>query len=802
MSPHATLFIEYFFLVTAILVMITSIRSTFGFAFERFFRRAAGAWTAVGKSHRLPGEVRKELSMSGNAPACHSNRFFLKVILLGMICGMTLSTWPAIGTAAESEAPHARFALLIGVGKYAHLSEGEQLGGSGNDVEAMRQLLVERFGFHPKNVTTLIDDQATGQNIRAAIQALIDMISKLPAGGPPAQVVVHFSGHGSQIPDQPDGPDHDEDDGLDETWVPYDSTKQGGEQDIRDDEINSLVSSICQDGQARLLIVADCCHSGTGARGTTKTRKLNREVRPTVPSANAVITRKRLPEGAVFLSACRAQEREPEFQDDSKTYGLLTRFLVETLNEEQSVSRLSYDLLQRSIVGRYQRDRRVMQAPIPQLEGSVSALQSTILGFGTDVDRPPYYEVEAEPSLTQVVIRAGKFHNISVGSFFELYASAEQTSDASASLAWLKVTKVDGTTSEAQVIRWEDSEQAKSIKDRLPKSFKKGYAILRQLATGDSGVRLRVVRATGKDQDGPAMGPGDPLLPKMISNALTGVSRPGETPWLHWIEDPAEPCDLVLRLDGDYASLFPATGVAEVVESTTRTRGDIPESLRGGWGPIDLRTGTDSSEPPQTIPDYLRRITKARNLLSLAQGGAGTAASDYNVKFELLRVDGTATEKRVAPWPPDSEGVVSMRQDEAYAFRVTNQQTDGKPIYVTVLEISPSMGIQVVMPYEVPEVKLAPGDSVTSDDFVCSAPHGAYQSVLLVTREPADFQFVAQADLPKTRGALLAGGAGTLTDQLAELTHFQVPKTRGTRVRRKSTGPAWHSDVLSWRTSP
>jgi hypothetical protein len=69
-------------------------------------------------------------------------------------------------------------------------------------------------------------------------------------------------------------------------------------------------------------------------------------------------------------------------------------------------------------------------------------------------------------------VQAGKFHNITVGSLLQLYKRPEQITssnvDADSSIVWLRITKVDGTTSQAQAIRWEDDDRIKSVEAKLP----------------------------------------------------------------------------------------------------------------------------------------------------------------------------------------------------------------------------------------------------------------------------------------------------------------------------------------------
>lgn len=116
----------------------------------------------------------------------------------------------------------------------------------------IRELLVRKFGFDQSNIRTLVDEQAT----RASIVSAITELSKQSA--PDDIVLIHFSGHGSQAPDT----NGDEDDGLDETILPYDS-RTPGIADITDDDINSLISKI---PSRSVIVILDSCHSGTGTR--------------------------------------------------------------------------------------------------------------------------------------------------------------------------------------------------------------------------------------------------------------------------------------------------------------------------------------------------------------------------------------------------------------------------------------------------------------------------------------------------------------------------------------------------------
>ena len=766
----------------------------------------------------------------------YSNDSILRQMCI-LLCGC-LVLLTATVQAAETESP--RFALLIGVEKYANLSPGEQLNGCANDVAAMQSLLKQRFGFADEQIRTLVNSRATGKAIRAELQRLAEQIRALPAGSDQAQVVFHFSGHGSQVLDQKEGSDRDEDDGLDETLVPYDASKQGGSEDIRDDELFRFVERICAGGKARMWLVLDCCHSGTGARGTAKTRKLSRglTVNPPPTEEARKFVKKRLPAGAVALSACRAREVEPEYEVDGKSYGLMTRFVAQVLGEEENVSRLSYDLLRQSLLAHYRQDSRVMLPPMPQLEGDPQLMQGAVLG-ATGVDRKPYRQVQLDGSNRgTALLKAGSFHGVTVGSLYEVYtlpehivwnADAKSNARNGESLAWLVVENVEGATAKVRVLNWQGDQQ---IDARLPSTFKEGFAVERFHQHGDFGLRLRVVEAIDRHSDGPALTRDSKRLPTAVGQALASIQEKGESSWLQWTAAGQE-CDLVLRVDGHYAALFPATGVAHVEPSKFAKRGDVPRSLVGGWGPIDLRKSADAAAK---LKDYLRRITRARNLIRLSAAQAslsatsrGGGSSPVQVKLELVVVDSfdddEVTVKKAHSWKADQEGGNVMRDLATYAYRVVNLEKSGKPIYVTVLHIDSDMGIDQVLPWQdgadvVGEQKFAPGEERYTDAFDCNADkdeppvYGHRRAIVLATREPNFFYMLQQPGLPKVRGGdttrIVPGGAvrdrgpQSLELLLLEQAYFQ-PATRGGAKRRrpqKLFDQSWSAASVEWLVVP
>jgi hypothetical protein len=178
------------------------------------------------------------------------------------IIGLSLLVLMFAGCATtKPEVIAGRCALLIGIGEYDTVDvpaneRWRNLHGPRNDVALLADVLADAYGFR---VATLIDEQATSDGIRAGIdEHLLGCVRGL---GDVA--LLHFSGHGQQIPDDND----DEEDGYDEALVPYDhqGQKKPGAY-IRDDEIEGWIAELSEKTNHVVMIV-DSCHSGTMTRG-------------------------------------------------------------------------------------------------------------------------------------------------------------------------------------------------------------------------------------------------------------------------------------------------------------------------------------------------------------------------------------------------------------------------------------------------------------------------------------------------------------------------------------------------------
>lgn len=155
-----------------------------------------------------------------------------------------------------------KLALLVGINSYRK----SPLEGCVNDIELQRQLLIHRFGFNPKDIYTVVDQEATREGILTAFEEHLIKQAK-----PGDVVVYHYSGHGSRIFDpEPivrgvwDTPQ------LNGTFVPVDGNlpseypQSGGTvKDIMGHTLFLLMSAL---NTENVTVILDSCFSGGATR--------------------------------------------------------------------------------------------------------------------------------------------------------------------------------------------------------------------------------------------------------------------------------------------------------------------------------------------------------------------------------------------------------------------------------------------------------------------------------------------------------------------------------------------------------
>jgi uncharacterized caspase-like protein len=147
------------------------------------------------------------------------------------------------------------YALLVGIDDYA--SSVRKLRGCVNDIGHMKAFLEARIKLDTLKLKTLTNKEATRQ-------AVIDNFrSHLGQAGTEDVALFCYSGHGSQeqAPEEfwPLELDH-----LNETLVCYDS-RLPESWNLADKELAKLIGEVAN-RQAHVVVVLDCCHSGSGTR--------------------------------------------------------------------------------------------------------------------------------------------------------------------------------------------------------------------------------------------------------------------------------------------------------------------------------------------------------------------------------------------------------------------------------------------------------------------------------------------------------------------------------------------------------
>ncbi|NLC55967.1 MAG: DUF4384 domain-containing protein [Armatimonadetes bacterium] len=178
--------------------------------------------------------------------------FVILAVVLAFTAALSLRQ---VNAGAGTRQPQ-KWALMVGVNDYV-AERIPDLRGCRNDVELMKSVLVQKYAFPENHIRLLFDRDATKERI------LAEMDNWLVKQAKPGDVVVfHFSGHGSQAPN--DNPNEDpEEDRLDETICPSDIRTDRAFRDVRDDELGAVLAKL---SQTHLTVILDCCHSGTGTR--------------------------------------------------------------------------------------------------------------------------------------------------------------------------------------------------------------------------------------------------------------------------------------------------------------------------------------------------------------------------------------------------------------------------------------------------------------------------------------------------------------------------------------------------------
>ena len=271
----------------------------------------------------------------------------------------------------------------------------------------MAGALTDLYGFAPSDITMLVDEEATKAAMTQGIEALVD------TAGPGDVLYLHYSGHGSNVPDNngDEVTDH-----RDEILCPHDLDWN---DPLTDDWLRTTFDRL--DPGASLTVVMDCCHSGSNTRaphlpgapqpevvsrflpnpddelrggGFTGTpRRRRRRASPDVHDVDIVET---------LVSGCRDDQTSADAHIDGSFSGALTYFLVRAMRDEPGAT---YRRLHaKTLAGLHNAYEQV-----PQLEGRVCALRPGLpLPLGLMMSTPTVSPAPVEPPLPDAPVRGSR----------------------------------------------------------------------------------------------------------------------------------------------------------------------------------------------------------------------------------------------------------------------------------------------------------------------------------------------------------------------------------------------------------
>lgn len=589
-----------------------------------------------------------------------------------------------------------RRALLIGIDSYPLLA-GFNLEGCVQDALSLANLLRERFLFAPEDVVLLLNEQATRDRILSALEDLAQRT------GPDDVVVVHYSGHGSQVPDK----DGDEGDGLDETLVAADSGRgRFPNRDVLDDELAVFFRRISAK-TPYLTVILDCCHSGTGTRDLfgARSRGLPPDLRegPPVPPhpRDSVFARKRQRPSYAFIGGCRDEEKSYEYQERTADgvipRGALSYFL------HRELATVSGQVSLRTVFERAaRRVSELYPTQHPQAEGELDRAV-----FGTE--RIPALEAVGVGPRTggSVLLQTGVLHGATAGSTFQILPSREST--PAEALGSVEIERVSATTSIARII--EESRPAAIAEGSCARELRH--------AIGEPGLAVEVAECAAEYEGARAA-----LLQTLSACANLRLTGGGSAIYRIYALGP--------RHQAAAGNPVPQLGALdEPVWAVVERDGELALPALSLTSP---RTA-------EALSKALRQLARRRALLLLENPGA-TSSLQGAVRCEVLAQRGPEWQ----PIPLDASGEVPLEEGTRVAVRITNGSP--QPVYPFLFYVGIEGSIDLLFPSQTRWEQWFPGRSVI---------FGNTDEVELRVALPEDFPFYGA---PKRRG--LVGGTGYL----------------------------------------
>jgi hypothetical protein len=189
-----------------------------------------------------------------------------------------------------------KYALLIGIN---YTGTKHELKGCVNDVNLIKDMLINRFQYKESNITILLNNQANRENILNKFKELFTNSKEND------KLFFSFSGHGYLIHDFL----HNNSTTNDDVIISFDM------KTVSNKEISNIMYDYMKD-ECSLFMLYDSCHSG-GLFESLKNEK-KREIS--------------------FLSGCQKKQKSLDVYFNDKYNGVTTYYMVEILSNNNDLS--------------------------------------------------------------------------------------------------------------------------------------------------------------------------------------------------------------------------------------------------------------------------------------------------------------------------------------------------------------------------------------------------------------------------------------------------------------------------------
>lgn len=244
-------------------------------------------------------------------------------------------------------------ALLVGISNYGQSGANSWTDIHGaNDVELLIPTL-KKQGFKTKSICNKI---ATASKIRKELSTLAASCKRGDI------VFLHFSCHGQPFEDL----DGDEEDGWDESLVPYDARKiystgkYEGANHIKDDELHHYINKMRKaiGPKGFVCVIIDACHAGGTSRGEDDEEDDEEPIvrgtkdgfsphgkafQPRIDTKSnfKIATTSGLSQ-IVIVEACRSYQTNCEIKQNGRYYGPLSYYLNKALQSYHVTANLNW----------------------------------------------------------------------------------------------------------------------------------------------------------------------------------------------------------------------------------------------------------------------------------------------------------------------------------------------------------------------------------------------------------------------------------------------------------------------------